>query len=150
MEQEALLYLTDPCLTPTFSDDILYVACRNAQGSPAIALTYFQAVSPPLETRKTLEAYFETLCRLSITEAYYFYRSRDDSTRRHLLEQLISFAHETARGKERAIRATELMGLPFSSDERSHMERFIRERCGKHLTGAKESLLMRGLATDWS
>ena len=136
-----MVYLTEPCLTPTFSEEILYVTCRHAQDSPTLPLIYYQAVSPPLVTQKTLDAYFEALCRLSIVEAYHLTRSRDDSTRWRLLEHLVSFAYASPSEQERAARATKLMGLPLTSDEQVHMETFIREGSGKNLRGAKESLL---------
>lgn len=113
----------------------------------SLAIAYYLTVSPPLESEKVQLSYFETLCRASITEAFYFLRKYDDNRRRQLLEQLILFVHKTPAGNLRGERAIELLNLPFDEEEESWFEDYLLNGTVASLAGAKDTVLMRRLAT---
>ncbi|MCJ1308621.1 hypothetical protein MMC25_002274 [Agyrium rufum] len=153
--EESLPYLTSPALTPTFPAEILYTLCRHAPATdPSLPLAYYHAVSPPLSSSlKTLTALFTVYCRASIPEAYLFARSFPSENHRALLEQLITFVHADAGGDLRVSRAEQLIGLPLDEEEEGWMEDYLKEGKGRGLFGAKDTLIMRGLARgergDW-
>ncbi|GAM33670.1 hypothetical protein TCE0_011f00746 [Talaromyces pinophilus] len=147
--QLALQYLTEPSLIPTFPDEILYILTlpKLPKHDDSLAIAYYLTVSPPLESEKVQSSYFETLCRASITEAFYFLRKYDDSRRRRFLEQLVLFVHKTPAGNLRGQRAIELLSLPFDDEEESWFEEYLLNGKVATLSGAKDTVLMRRLAT---
>ena len=110
-------------------------------------MAYYFTVSPPLMSEKVQRAFFATLCRSSITEAFYFSRKHDESLRRSYLEQLIEFVHKTSAGQVRSKRAIELIGLPLDDKEEQWFEEALLRGNAKALHGAKDSVMMRRLAT---
>jgi Nuclear pore complex assembly len=113
----------------------------------SLAIAYYLTVSPPLESEKVQQSYFETLCRASITESFYFSRQYDDDRRRRFLEQLILFVHKTTAGNTRGERAIELINLPFDEQEETWFEDYLLNGKVATLSGAKDTVLMRRLAT---
>lgn len=113
----------------------------------SLAVAYYLTVSPPLESEKVQQSYFETLCRSSITESFYFARKHDDERRRRFLEQLILFAHKTPAGNSRGERAIELINLPFDESEEVWFEDYLLNGKVAALPGAQDTVLMRRLAT---
>jgi Nuclear pore complex assembly len=144
--KQALEVLTDPSLTPTFSDQILYTLLQNAKVDNLMAMAYYVTVSPPLEDQKTLNAYFSSLCDKDIVYAYYFCQKRVDSERRALFEQLV-LAALSPRGNQIATRAETLIGLPFTEEEVLWFEEFLLHGKGSSCHGAKDSVVMRRIAT---
>ena len=110
-------------------------------------MAYYLTVSPPLASAKVQKAFFRTLCRSSITEAFYFTRNYDDSLRQNYLTQLIEFVHSTEAGETRSKRAMELIGLPFDDQEEEWFEDCLLHGNSKGLHGAKDTVMMRRLAT---
>lgn len=110
-------------------------------------MAYYFTVSPPLASEKVQRAFFATLCRASVTEAFYFTRKHDESLRRNYLEQLIEFVHKTSAGQARSKRAMELIGLPLDEREEQWFEEALLRGNAKTLPGAKDSVMMRRLAT---
>ncbi|KAL2014357.1 hypothetical protein VTN00DRAFT_1882 [Thermoascus crustaceus] len=147
--RRALEYLTEPSLIPTFPDEILYVLTLQhlPKCDDSLALSYYHTVSPPLASEKVQQAFFEVLCRASITEAFYFARKNDDSNRRKYLEQLVLFVHKTGAGQDRGNRAMELVNLPLDEQEEEWFENCLLHGAAKTLHGAKDTVLMRRLAT---
>lgn len=147
--QRALEYLTEPSLIPTFPDEILYVLTLQhlPKRDDSLALSYYHTVSPPLASEKVQQALFEVLCRASITEAFYFARKNDDRNRRKYLEQLVLFVHKTGAGQDRGNRAMELVNLPLDEQEEEWFENCLLHGAAKTLHGAKDTVLMRRLAT---
>ncbi|KAG5287135.1 hypothetical protein I7I48_02991 [Histoplasma ohiense] len=160
--KRALEYLTEPCLLPTFPDEILYVlatqpkhAQQQSQQLPnenyddSLATAYYLTVSPPLATPKALNAYFALLCRTHITESFYFSRKQPSpSSHRDLLEQLIVFVlSATKPGETRAKSAMELINLPFNAEEERWFEDCLLTGKARHLPGAKDTVMMRRVAT---
>ncbi|CRG91050.1 putative protein ely5 [Talaromyces islandicus] len=147
--RRALEYLTEPSLIPTFPDEILYVLTQQSlpKHDDSLAIAYYLTVSPPLASEKVQQAYFETLCRANITEAFYFTRNYDNELRRQFLEQLVAFVHKTPAGPLRGTRAMELVSLPFDEQEESWFEGSLLTGKAAVLSSAKDTVLMRRLAT---
>ncbi|OAX85476.1 hypothetical protein ACJ72_00155 [Emergomyces africanus] len=159
--RRALEYLTQPSLLPTFPDEILYVLAthpkqqkqqQNSSGEnddDSLATAYYLTVSPPLASPKALNAYFALLCRTHITEAFYFTRKQPSPTsHRDLLEQLILFVLSTTKpGEARAKRAMELINLPFNAEEENWFEECLLTGKARNLPGAKDTVMMRRVAT---
>ena len=144
--KQALELLTDPSLTPTFSDQILYTLLQNSKLDRALVMAYFLTVSPPLEDQKTLNAYFSFLSDTSITHAYRFCQRHVDSQRRALFEKLILVALSSG-GDQTASGAETLIGLPFTNEEVLWFEDFLLHGKGSSCHGAKDSVVMRRIAT---
>jgi Nuclear pore complex assembly len=143
--KQALELLTDPSLTPTFPDEILYTLLQNPKLDNSLAIAYYFTVSPPLEDAKTLDAYFSLLCKTSIVQAYHFSQMRAKPERKRLFEQLVLAALSPA-GDNRASRALNLISLPFVDEEAAWFEDFLLEGNGASLLGAKDSVVMRRIA----
>ena len=141
----ALDHLTDPSLTPTFPDEILYTLINHPKCQDHLAIAYYLTVSPPLQDRKTLEAYFSLLCQNSVVEAYQFCR-KQDSNRRQLFEQLVVDVHSGTPSTNRSERALTLIGLPLSNEEEQWLEECLLYGKGAQCQQAKDSVLMRRLA----
>ena len=143
--KRALDYLTEPSLIPTFPEEILYTLCRHAPDG-TLPIAYYQSVSPAITSGKTLETYFLTLCRVSVTEAFYFSRTQGDLNHRVLFEKLIYFVHANSHGAIKATRGIELISLPFNEEEESWFTGFLEDRKRKKLAGANDTLIMRAIA----
>ena len=93
-----------------------------------------------------MDAYFQCVCKSSITEAFFFAKAQTLSAYRHLFEAMISFVLGSSSGKQRADRGIELIGLPFDEDEESWFEYYLLEGKGRSLFGAKDTVIMRYMA----
>lgn len=113
-------------------------------------MTYYLTVSPPLNSEKVRRSFFDILCRASVTESFYFSRKHGDNARREFFEQLVWSVLKSEAGKPRAERALELVGLPLDEEEESWLEDFLLTGKGSTLPGAKDTVLMRRLATGRS
>lgn len=150
-KQAALDFLTEPVLIPTFSEDILYTLCCHApEDDSTLPLAYYHTVSAPITSSKVLEAFFLILCRTSVTEAFFFSRSKGELTQRGLFEQLIDFVLTRSRGALRASRSAELVTLPLNEDEESWLEEYLREGDGKKSPGAADTLIIKAMTTGRS
>ncbi|OJJ48686.1 hypothetical protein ASPZODRAFT_130795 [Penicilliopsis zonata CBS 506.65] len=147
--RRALENLTEPSLIPTFPDEILYVLSLSQlpKHDDSLVLAYYLSASPPLASEKVRNAFFDTLCRSSISEAFYFTRSHGEAHRRSYLERLILFVHKTGGGPTRSRRAMELINLPLDSKEEQWFEEVLLHGNAKTLQGAKDTVIMRRLAT---
>ncbi|KAH2200879.1 hypothetical protein KXW61_008007 [Aspergillus fumigatus] len=147
--RRAIEYLTEPSIIPTFPDEFLYVLTlpQLPKHDDNLAMAYYLTVTPPLASEKVQKAFFEILCRSSITEAFYFTRKRDESLRRAYLEQLIEFVLKTSPGQMRSQRAMELISLPLDNTEEEWFEEALLRGCAKTLHGAKDTAMMRRFAT---
>ncbi|KAE8390210.1 hypothetical protein BDV23DRAFT_172545 [Aspergillus alliaceus] len=147
--RRAIEYLAEPSIIPTFPDEILYVLTlpHLPKHEYSLVMAYYHTVSPPLASAKVQKAFFKTLCRSSVTEAFYFTRDHDDSLRQNYLEQLIDYVHTMEAGDARSKRAMELIGLPFDDQEEGWFEESLLRGNAKGLHGAKDTVMMRRLAT---
>ena len=143
--QKALDYLSEPALIPTFPEEILYTLCRHAPDA-ALAIAYYQTVSPVLTSGKVLETYFLTLCRISVTEAFYFSRSQGDLNHRILFEKLLKFVHANPDGALKATRGVELISLPLNEEEEAWFTEVLEYGKERDLSGANDTLVMRAIA----
>ncbi|OAP65516.1 hypothetical protein AYL99_01488 [Fonsecaea erecta] len=139
----ALEHLTDPSLTPTFTDEILLTLMRHPKCEPSLIPAYYIAMSPPLEDPTALEAYFELIIDNNLVEAYYFAQRQNEARHKMLFEKLISDVHEDSPGHSRSERAALLLGLPWTAQEEAWFERCILNGPASKLPGAKDSLMAR-------
>lgn len=144
--KQSLELLTDSSLTPTFSDQILYTLLQTSKIDSSLAMAYYVTVSPPLADQKTLNAYFSFLCDTNIVQAYTFCQTRVDSERRALFEQLILSAL-SPKGDQTVFRAETIIGLPLSDMEVLWFEDILLHGRGSSCHGAKDSVIMRRIAT---
>ncbi|KAL8713882.1 MAG: hypothetical protein Q9220_002028 [cf. Caloplaca sp. 1 TL-2023] len=146
--EKALDYLTEPVLTPTFPEEILYLLCTHPdQHDDKLPLAYYYTVSPPITSPKVLEALFSTIAKSSVTEAFFWVRKQIESSQRNLFEQLISASMEGPEGEDRARRSVELVHLPFNKAEETWFDKFLRDGRGRTFAGAKDALEVRAIAT---
>lgn len=141
--------MTEPSLIPTFPDEILYVLTipQIPHRSDSFAITYYLTAAPPLASEKVQRAYFEILCRASITGAFYFTRRYNGFSRDGLFVQLVEFVHKTPAGQTRSKRAMELVGLPLDEDEEAKLEEVLLSGSLSNLPGTRDTIMMRKLAT---
>lgn len=110
-------------------------------------MAYYLTVSPPLASEGVQRAFFQTLCRSSITEAFFFTRNYQEMLRQAYFELLVEFVHRTEAGQIRSQRAMELIGLPFDDQEEQWLEDTLLRGSAKGLHGSKDTVMMRRLAT---
>ncbi|KAL2816802.1 nuclear pore complex assembly-domain-containing protein [Aspergillus cavernicola] len=147
--KRAIEYLTEPSLIPTFPDEILYTLTLShlPRHDDSLVMAYYLTVNPPLASGKAQRAFMETLCRASIAEAFYFTRKHNETLRLSYFTQLIEFVHRTDAGQIRSRRAMELIDLPFDDQEEEWFEDTLLRGNAKTLRGAKDTVMMRRLAT---
>jgi hypothetical protein len=147
--QRAVEFLADPSLIPTFPDEILHVLTltKLPKHDDSLAIAYYLTAAPPLATVKVRRAFFETLTRANVTEAFYFTRKYDEDLRRDFFEQLVEFVHKASPGQNRSRRAMELVGLPLDEDEEQWFESLLLHGNASTLPGSKDTVMMRRLAT---
>ncbi|EXJ94809.1 hypothetical protein A1O1_03207 [Capronia coronata CBS 617.96] len=143
----ALEFLTDPSLTPTFSDEILLALLRHPKCDSSLATAYYVAASPPLQNQETREAYFQLLLANNLVEAYYFSQKQDDLRHKSLFEQLIVSVHREKEGDDRAEHAALLVGLPLTTEEEIWFEHCLLQGAAAKYPGAKDSVMARRIAT---
>ncbi|KEF62837.1 uncharacterized protein A1O9_00810 [Exophiala aquamarina CBS 119918] len=146
----ALEHLTDPSLALPFADEVLLTLLKHPKCDSSLAAAFYISVSPPLKEQKTLDAYFELLSSNNLVEAYYFAKRQDELNHKSLFERLIAKVHQETAGHARAARATLLAGLPFSSEEEAWFENFLLDGKGSKLPGAKDTVMVRRIATGRS
>jgi hypothetical protein len=133
-------YLTQPCLIPIFSEEILSALLDHKSD---LALIYYHSVAPSLINAELLQKFFSKLCKSSITEAYYFLRKQPDSQRRSLFEKLVDTA--VGQGSDRPAKAVELVELPLDEDEEQWLEEYLLVGEGRKIRSASDIALMRKL-----
>jgi len=146
----ALEHLTDPSLPLTYADEILLTLLQHPKCDPSLAMAYYVTVSPPLRNQQTLDAYFKLLLRTSVVEAYHFAKRQPIAKHRMLFEELILSIHQEEPSPARAERATLLVGMPFTEDEEAWFEDYLLHGKGATCHGAKDSVVMRRVATGRS
>ncbi|KAI1624983.1 nuclear pore complex assembly-domain-containing protein [Exophiala viscosa] len=146
----ALEHLTDPCLTPTFADEILLALIHHPKCQSSLATAYYITVSPPLKHQSTLEAYFDLVLANNIVQAYYFAKKQGKQRHKTLFEKIIVAVHKEKPGATRAERASLLLGLPFTAEEEAWFEECLLSGAGSKLPNAKDSVMARNIATGRS
>jgi len=144
----ALEHLIDPSVPVlTFPDEILLTLIRHPKCDNNLAMAYYLTLHPPLQNKETLDAYFDMLCDTSIVEAYRFGQKQAETNHKALFEVLIHSVHSEAAGDKRAGRALLLIGLPFTEEEETWFEECLLHGSASKCPGAKDSVLMRRIAT---
>lgn len=147
---DALEALTNPSLTPTFTDEILHVLVKYGKADEGLALAYYNTVTPPLVDDKVLMAYFSVLSANSVAEAYLFAQKQEAVRHRLLFEALVVSVHSSHGGEVRASRALELISQPFIEEEEAWFEEFLLHGDGSQYPHSKDSVLARRIATGKS
>ncbi|KAI1171528.1 nuclear pore complex assembly-domain-containing protein [Nemania sp. FL0916] len=154
----ALEHLTHPSLIPDFADDIITVLVRhaakhhssNTDGGGAdytLALAYYHTVQPSLRSPAALQALFDAVARASVVEAFEFARAHADTMRPQLFRRLIHVVLDPRPDEDVADRTFELASLPFDADEERWFRDYLEAGEGKRLKGAKDTIVMRRIAT---
>jgi len=161
----AVEHLTHPSIIPTFPDEIIYTLLRgqdklNGSGlekSPAdeiLPLAYYNCVKPPLENTKTRNEFAKYMSARNVSETYFWIHTRPEYEQKPLLEILMEQTLERGGWSSddegpyvREERAMEFVGLPLSEEEEAFVETFLTEGNGRTFQGAKDTLLMRRIAT---
>ncbi|KAI1344369.1 nuclear pore complex assembly-domain-containing protein [Xylariaceae sp. FL0016] len=148
--EAALTHLTHPSLIPEFADDIITVLIRHAKnGDYTLPLAYYHSVQPVLQDSSALRLLFDALARSSVIDALEFCRSHADYMRRQLFQRLVVVVLDSAPAHkdELAAKAFELTSLPFDAQEELWFNECLESGEGKRLRAAKDTLLMRRIAT---
>ncbi|KAL6875150.1 nuclear pore complex assembly domain-containing protein [Trichoderma novae-zelandiae] len=140
----ALEYVAHPSLISDFADDIIVALVEHASdGDYDLALSYFHTVQPVLKTSRALELIFGAIAQTNVTEALLYSRTYPEHTREQLFRQLVA---ETLGNK--SDQADELAFLPFDSIEEAWFEEYLSTGDGRNLKKAKDTLLVRKIASD--
>ncbi len=142
----ALEHLTDPSLTPTFPDEILYTLINQPKCDNNLAMAYYITISPPLQDARTLNAYFGMLCQNSVSEAYHFTQRQSETKRKSLLEDMVFAVHSEPGSEVRAEKALTLLSLPFTEEEEAWFEECLLYGKASRCNQAKDSVMMRRIA----
>lgn len=146
----ALEYLTHPSLVPEFADDIILALARHAERADEdhkLPLAYYHTVEPVLKSPAAFEALLDAKARTNLFEAVLFARARPESMRELLFRRIITNVLSGPKGDQKAERASELVALPLDPLEERWFEEFLTEGDGKRLKAAKDTLMMRRIAT---
>ncbi|KAI2606796.1 nuclear pore complex assembly-domain-containing protein [Hypoxylon sp. NC1633] len=144
----ALEYLTHPSLQPDFVDDVITVLVHHAKnGDYTLPLSYYHTVQPLIQSSSALELLFDALARSSVIDAFQFSRSHAESMHRQLFQRLVLSVLEGFRNDESAERALELTSLPFDAQEEQWFNECLESGDSKRLAAAKDTLLMRRIAS---
>lgn len=87
------------------------------------------------------------MARTSLTEAFYFSRTKPEQTRRLLFQQLIASVLGGSGNPDTAARAAELVSLPFDNAEEQWFQGYLTTGDGRKLRNAKDTVLMRRVIT---
>ncbi|KAL9639438.1 MAG: hypothetical protein Q9204_001097 [Flavoplaca sp. TL-2023a] len=146
--ENALGYLTEPVLIPTFPEEILHLLCTHPdQHNDKLPLAYYYTVSPAITSSKVTEALFAKLALSSVTESFFWCRQHGEPSHRKFFEQLIYTVLDGAEGESRAMRSVELIHLPFNAEEEAWFGAYLTEGKGMDLHGAKDAYRVRAVAT---
>ncbi|KAI0200435.1 nuclear pore complex assembly-domain-containing protein [Astrocystis sublimbata] len=150
----ALEHLTHPSLISDFTDDIITVLVRHAEdkkdGDYTLPLAYYYTVQPSIQSSSALQLLFDAIARSSVLEAFEFSRAHAEYMRRQLFQRLVSITLDSgsrSADETAAERAFELTSLPFDADEEQWFKEYLTSGEGKRLKTAKDTLVMRRVAT---
>ncbi|KAI0486961.1 nuclear pore complex assembly-domain-containing protein [Xylaria cf. heliscus] len=150
--EQALQHLTHPSLISDFADDIITVLVHHSKDHDyTLPLAYYHSVQPSIQSSAALQLLFDAIARSSVLEAFEFSRSHADYMRRQLFQRLVTVTLESGNKDAQAgERAFELTSLPFDADEEQWFKEYLESGEGKRLKTAKDTLVMRRIATSHS
>ncbi|POS83828.1 hypothetical protein EPUL_002757 [Erysiphe pulchra] len=143
----ALQYLAHPSLIPSFPDEIIEVLCRASNDDPTLPIAYYYSAQPSLSNQKTIDYLLSQLAKSSVTEAFYFTRTRNEYCQQQTFELLIKLVLSQTPSGVIADRCIELINLPLTPQEEKWFEEYLLLGDGKTLSGAKDILMMRSVGT---
>ncbi|KAK3388522.1 nuclear pore complex assembly-domain-containing protein [Sordaria brevicollis] len=155
----AIENLTHPSLPIEFADDITIALVRlplankrsattttsGIQSDYTLALAYFHAAQPVLNSSEALELLFGALARTNITAALDFSRKYPEWTRQQMFERLLASILE--QPEKLGPHGRELVSAALTGEEEGWFEEYLRRGKGKRNKGASVLLRMRGVVT---
>jgi hypothetical protein len=140
--------LTHPSLLPTFQEEILETLLRQVTNNDfTLPLAYYHTVEPTLKNPEVFGALFAAMAKFSVVEAFYFLRGQPENRRKMLLESLISNVLQGPFKQQAASRSVELVNLPLDTWEEEVFEDYLTSGPGKGFKRAKDTVMMRRIAT---
>ncbi|KAF2001045.1 hypothetical protein P154DRAFT_522037 [Amniculicola lignicola CBS 123094] len=159
--ETAVQNLTHPSIIPTFPDEIM-IALLNHRNLPngttnqeyILPMAYYNCAKPPLANKEAMTEFVKYMSDRSVTETFYWIRGRAQHEQPLLFEILVSTTFQrvgpndrTNEAYKREDRAVELVSLPWNEDEETWLETYLLEGEGRNFHGARETVMMRRLAT---
>ena len=87
------------------------------------------------------------MLRASLPEAFFSSRGQGEATHQHLFKSMVTTILSGPLSETRAAQCVVLVGLPLNDDEEKLLEDFLLVGKGKNLPGAKDTVIMRRIAT---
>jgi hypothetical protein len=112
----------------------------------ALAIAYYNAVQPTLDSKDLWDEFFYATCKASLTEAFFFMRRQPPHDQKHLLEILIDSALGLPASEERKRKGLELVELPFNAQEEAWFKEYLTNGKGRKYDRAGDTVLTRLLA----
>lgn len=113
----------------------------------SLPLAYYHTVQPTFQSSGAVKKLFLAIAHMSVTEAYLFCQGQTDASHSHLFEALIAVVLSGSPDEITAARAVELVNLPFKPGEEDLFETYLTSGEGRSLKRAKDTLMMRRIAT---
>jgi len=113
-------------------------------------MAYFLSANPPLVDSHVRDEFVKYMARRDLTETFYWIRGRPYAERRHLFELVVARSLDSSIMTTKEMRtemAMELVQLPFCEEEEEWFEGFLLEGQGRNLQGARDTVLVRRIAT---
>jgi len=140
----ALEQLSHPSLQPEFADDIITVLVNTADKDDySLALAYYNAVQPTLQSSEALELLYSAMARTSVMDAFYFSRTYPEPARQQLFQQLIASVLQDTANQDVSARAAELVSLPLDASEEEWFQDYLLLGDGRKFRKAKDTLMVR-------
>lgn len=127
-----------------FSSEILATLLKAEEF--ALALAYYNAIQPNLDTPELRDDFFEAMTKASITESFFFIRRQPPAEQRHLLELLVDSTLNIPPSEERKRKGLELVDLPFNATEEVWFREYLTNGKGRALERSGDTILTRLLA----
>ncbi|KAJ8120796.1 hypothetical protein O1611_g10272 [Lasiodiplodia mahajangana] len=144
----ALEHLTHPSLISDFADHIITTLVQHSKEDDyTLPLAYYYTVQPSIKSPVALHSLFDAIARTSVLEAFEFTRAHADYMRRQLFQRLMFVVLDSKHGDVTASRSFELASLPFDTEEEQWFKEYLESGEGKRLKNAKDTLIMRRIAT---
>lgn len=113
----------------------------------SMALAYYHTALPNITSLPAIDNLFLAIAKTSVVEAFYFSRAQTEYVHRHLLEALVASVLQASKGESKATKGAALVNLPFTDEEERWFEVFLLEGSGKDLSAARDTVMMRRIAT---
>ncbi|KAF2737969.1 hypothetical protein EJ04DRAFT_550232 [Polyplosphaeria fusca] len=155
--------LTHPSIIPTFPDEIMLALLNPRNITPdttnaeyILPMAYYNCAKPPLTNDEAKIEFVRYMADRNVTETFYWIRGRPEYEHKQLLEILVEETLEhrsrtwtSAQTEEYSSekRAMEFVTLAMDEDEQKWVESFLTEGKGRNFRTAKDTVLLRKIAT---